>query len=446
MQDVGAVRTLGRWSLAALVLNTIIGTGVFVLPGTAAGRLGWASLAAWAIAALLTAAMVFCFAEVASRFEGAGGAYLYSQAAFGRFAGIQIGWINYFARVTAAAAQANAFATYLAELWPAADSRAGGVLVNTVFIGFLAAANVRSVATGARLSNVLAVVKLLPLVAFGALGVVFVVSGAQPPDLVGSDSSLGSWLQLLLLLMFAYGGFESALIPLAEAKDPRRDAPFALVTGLVLVTVVYLAAQLAVLATLQEPAATNRPLAESARAMLGNTGAVIISVAALLSIYGWLASMILTVPRITSAMAERGDLPRLFAQLHPRFRTPWLSILIFSGVAWMLSVSGGLIQNLSLSAVSRLVVYGTVCAALPVFRNRDTTPGKQPVGRALFRAPAGSLLAVVGVLTSIVLASRMNTREAVSLVIMVTIAVSHWLAVRGREPDRESPTGRTARP
>lgn len=422
----GVVRSIGRWSLAALVLNTIIGTGIFVLPGTAAARLGWSSLLAWSVAALLTMAMVFCFAEVASRFDGAGGAYLYAQKVFGRFAGVQIAWINYFARATAAAAQSNAFAAYLGTLWPWADTRAGGVVISTAFIGFLAAANIRSVQAGARLSNVFALIKMAPLLAFGALGIAWLLSGQAPPSFLPADQSLGGWLQLLLLLMFAFGGFESALIPLTEAKNPRRDAPFALLAGLGLVTVVYLAAQLAVLATLADPDATQRPLAESGRVMLGATGATLVTVAALISIYGWLASMILTVPRITMSMAEHGDLPSVFGRIHPTFRTPWVSIILFAAIAWILAVSGGLFQNLSLSAVSRLVVYGTVCAALPVLRHRRVSGA----GEALFRAPAGLLMAAVGVATSIVLASRMNLREGVSVAVIIAIAGVHWWIVR----------------
>ncbi|HSA56269.1 MAG TPA: amino acid permease, partial [Gemmatimonadaceae bacterium] len=135
------VRAIGRWSLVALVLNTIIGTGVFVLPGTVGGMLGWAGIWAWVLAALFTAAMIGCFAEVASRFTGAGGAYLYTHAAFGHYVGILMAWMSYFVRCITAAVQANLFVTYLAELWPAASTRAGEIVVTTLFIGAHAAVN-----------------------------------------------------------------------------------------------------------------------------------------------------------------------------------------------------------------------------------------------------------------------------------------------------------------
>ncbi|HJU72411.1 MAG TPA: APC family permease [Gemmatimonadaceae bacterium] len=430
------IRSIGRWSFAALVVNTIIGTGVFILPGTVAARLGWTSLTAWILAALATAAMILCFAEVASRFNVAGGAYLFTQAAFGRYIGLQIGWLAYVSRATAAAVQANLFTSYFAEFVPWASTRLGGLVITTIFIGFLAAVNLRSVLSGAQLSNVFAIVKTASLVAFGALGVYWLLAGRAGAGPVGSDLSAASWMHVLLLLMFAFGGFESALMPLAEVKDPQRDGPFALLVGLGLVTVVYLAAQITVLATLSDPGATNRPLAASARVMLGSAGAAAISIAALISVYGWLSSNMLAVPRLTMAMAQRNDLPAVFGRVHPVWRTPWISILAFAGIAWVLANQAGLLQNLSLSAVVRLFVYGLVCAALPVLRNKER---RGLIGPAHFRSPAGLTLAVLSVAFSIVLATRMSWRETLTLGTTVGLATLHWFAVR-RAPSVEPAT------
>jgi basic amino acid/polyamine antiporter, APA family len=406
-------------------LNGIIGSSVFILPGPLADRLGWMSLAAWAVAAACCAAMILCFAEVASRFSGAGGAYLFTRAAFGRFVGLQVGWLSYFVRAITAAVQANLFSTYLAEFWPWAGTRLGGVAATTIFIGFLAAVNVRSVGSGARVSNGFALVKITPLLMFGTLGVIWMTSGKAVPASLPSDPSVTSWLEVLLLLMFAYGGFESAVIPLGEARNPRRDAPIALLIGLSLAALVYQLAQLTVLVTLPDPGATQRPLADSARVMLGNPGAAIITVAALISVYGWLASNLLSVPRLSMAMAERGDFPPFFAKVHPGFRTPWVSILFFAGVSWALANQAGLLQNLSLAAVSRLFTYGLVCAALPVFRRRDRIGGNE-VPPPLFRAPAGTALALASVIISITLATRMNLREAVTMSLTFLLATLYW--------------------
>jgi len=425
------VRSIGRWSLAGLVLNGIIGSGVFVQPGIVGGALGWPAMFAWVLAAAFTATMIFSFAEVASRFTSAGGAYLYTQLAFGRFAGLQMGWMTYFVRALSAAVQANLFTTYLAEFVPGADRGLLAAGVTVLLIGLLAWVNVRSVKSGARVSNLMAIVKILPLLVFGIAGLAWIASGRMAPPVVASDPSLTGWLRMLLLLMFAYGGFESALIPMGEAKNPKRDAPFALMVGLSLVTLVYLAAQLTVLATLTDPAANNRPLAEAARAMLGGKGAMFMTLAALLSTYGWLASNMLNVPRLSMAMADRGDLPSLFNRIHPVFRTPYISIIFFAALSVVLALQSGLVQNLSLSAVSRLFTYGAVCAALPVFRRWDVThPGR--IDQPGYRAPAGNLVAGLGVAISLVLISRMTGREAITLSVVVTIATIHWLSVRAK--------------
>ena len=230
----------------------------------------------------------------------------------------------------------------------------------------------------------------------------------------------------------------SALIPVAEAKDARRDAPFALVAGLALVTVVYLAAQLTVLVTLSEPAATNRPLAASARVMFGSGGAVLITIAALISVYGWVASNMLNVPRLTMAMAQQGMLPRIFGAIHPVYRTPYFSIVMFALISLVLALSAGLLQNLSLSAVSRLLLYGGVCASLPVFRARErrgvAMSGVEP---ALFRVRGGVFFALVGVALSLLLATRMNANDAIKMLVVILLGTCHWFIVRQRARQRD---------
>lgn len=443
MSSPDLIRSIGRWSFAALVLNTIIGTGVFILPGTVAARLGALGIFSWVAAALLTAAMILCFAEVASRFTVAGGAYLFTQAAFGRYTGLQIGWLAYVSRATAAAAQANLFTSYFAEFLPWAGTRAGGLTITSVFIGVLAAVNVRGVTSGARLSNVLALVKTVSLVSFGVLGITWLLSGRGAAGITPTDLGPASWLQMLLLLMFAFGGFESALMPLAEAKDPQRDAPFALLVGLGLVTAVYLAAQVTVLATLSDPGATNRPLAASARVMLGAGGAAAISVAALVSVYGWLSSNMLAVPRLTMAMAQGGDLPAFFGRVHGVWRTPWISILIFAAVSWTLANQAGLLQNITLSSVVRLFVYGLVCAALPVLRRKEA---RGLVAAALFKAPAGIALAWLSVAVSLLLATRMTRREGLTLAVTIALGTLHFVMLRRARRDSSLRTPGESRP
>src|SRR5213082_97893 len=216
------VRAIGRWSLVALVLNSIIGSGVFGLPSLVARLVGGAAPLAYLAAAVGMGVIMACFAEVASQFREAGGPYLYARVAFGRLMGIQMGWLAWLVRLTASAAAANLFTVYLAEFWPRVKEPLPRAAVLTVLVGMLAAVNYRGVARGAQFSSAFAVAKLVPLAVFIAVGVFFV--GQAGPG-VPVATTAGGWLEAILVLIFAFGGFEAAMMPMAETKDPRRDAP-----------------------------------------------------------------------------------------------------------------------------------------------------------------------------------------------------------------------------
>jgi amino acid transporter len=416
------VRAIGRWSLTGLVLNAIIGSGIFGLPSVVAGLLGRASVYAYLIAAVGIGVIMACFAEVASQFREAGGPYLYARAAFGRLVGIQMGWLAWLVRLTASAAAANLFAIYLAEFWPQARDPFLRALVLTLFVGVLAAVNYRGVSAGARFSSIFAVAKLLPLAVFIGVGLFF-VGHARSGELAAATP--GAWLEAVLVLVFAFGGFEAAMMPMGEAKDPRRDAPVALFMGLAICAIVYTLIQLVVEGVLPSPAGTDRPLALAARQFLGPSGAVLLTLGALVSVYGYLSGQMLNAPRLTYAFAEQEDFPAFFAAIHPRFRTPHVSIVIFALLVWTLAIAGTFRWNVTLSALARLFTYGLVCASLLVLRH------KQPAASA-FRLPAGGVLAGVGIVFSLVLVSRMGRNELVIVLATAAIALLNWAWVRRR--------------
>jgi basic amino acid/polyamine antiporter, APA family len=249
---------------------------------------------------------------------------------------------------------------------------------------------------------------------------------AIPGELQGGTSvPVRNWLEAVLVLMFAYGGFEGAVIPMAEAKDPRRDAPFALLVALVTVTLLFCAIQYVVVAVLPRAAMTGRPLADAARQFGGTAGAALISAGALISVYGYLTAQLLHTPRLTFALGEKGDFPKFFARIHSRFKTPHISIFVFAAIIWFLAAAGSFTWNVFLSSVGRLFIYGFTCAALPVLRR------KYPDARA-YRLPAGNLFAVLGVIFMILLASRMSRGEGIVVLITTAIAIANWLWARNR--------------
>jgi basic amino acid/polyamine antiporter, APA family len=405
---------------------------VFGLPSVIGGRLGAASPWAWVVAALGMALVVASFAEVASRFARAGGTYLYARVAFGRFAGIEMAWLTYLVRLTAAATNANLFIIYLAEFWPRATGPVESRVLLALVLLPLAAANYRGVRGGVSTSNAFAVGKLIPLVLFVAAGLFVMGMGdgmqASPPA-VRADA--GTWLEAILLLVFAYGGFESALLPLGEAKDPRRDAPVALFAALGLCALLYTLVQVVVIAALADPAASDRPLAAAAQVFLGPLGAWLMAAGALVSVYGYLAAAMLNVPRLTYAMAAEGDLPPKLGAVHPRFRTPHVSVMLFAAMVWIFAAAGNFLQNLTLSAVSRLLTYGAVSVALVILRRKERA-GQNGVEPAWFRVPAGPAVAALGLAFSAVLALRMSQREVAVLGGTLLAGFMHWLWMRSR--------------
>lgn len=429
----GLVRAIGRWSIAALIVNCIIGSGVFGLPAVLAHLIGPASIAAIVLAAIAVGIIMACFAEVASRFSQTGGPYLYAQAAFGRFMGIQVAWLVWFVRLTACAANANLFVVYLAEFWPGATQPLMKLAILTLLVGVLAAINFRGVKAGTRVSTSFTVAKL------AALGFVCVAGGAylvashriMPPQTAVPEP--GQWARAIVLIIFAYGGFEAALISAGEAQDPRRDIPFGLFAALFTCAIVYGLIQWVVVGVLPDPGHGERPLADVVRIVIGNRAAALTAIGALLSIYGYLSGNILATPRITFALAERGDFPSFFALVHPRFRTPYFSIFAFALLVWLLALFGSFAGNATLSAGSRLFYYGVVCAALPVLRKKNAE-------QALIRLPGGTLFGILGALMCASLLTQIEYNKSVILLVAVAVAFLNWLAVRDRGQAPSAPS------
>ncbi len=420
------VRAIGRWSLAALTINTIIGSGVFGLPSVIAGLTGRASPWTVLFAGAAVGVIMACFAEVASRFSDAGGPYLYIRSTFGKFVGIETGWMLWLARITAPAANANLFVIYLAEFWPQAKAPFPRFIILTLLVGILAAVNLRGVRAGAQVSNITTLAKLVPLILVSLAGIFFLMTRHLPSEWIGPTPGTQGWLKAMLLLVFAYGGFEAALTPMGEAKDPKRDVAFGLFVALFTCTALYFALQWIVVGLLPNPVGSERPLADAARFMVGAPGAVFITIGALVSVYGYLGANMLAVPRITFALAERGDFPRIFSAIHPKYRTPYFSILVFAFLTWLLAILGSFSWNLTLSAVARLFYYGLVCAALPVLRKR------QP-GAAVFHLPGGAAWSVLGVFICVVLIPQVDLSGFIILLGVIAVAFANWWWVRKRQ-------------
>jgi basic amino acid/polyamine antiporter, APA family len=405
--------------MTGLAINAIIGSAIFGIPSELARSLGRASPLVMVLGALATSIILSCFVEVASQFREHGGVYLYARAAFGRFVGIQVGWFYILSASGGGAASANLFVIYLASSWPAAAHGWTRAALLTLLIGVLTAANYVGVKIGAQVSGGLAVVKLLPLALLIVLGVwrfghhAHVIRTTEI-----AAPKWGAWASALLLVLFAYGGYEDSVVPVGEVKNPRRTVPFALFTGLLVAMASYALLQFVTVATIGVRA-TDHPLADVAIGLIGRGGAGLVAVAGMLSAYGNLSSLTLSVPRLPYSFAAHGDAPTFLAKLHARFKTPATAIVLFGSVLWLLALTGTYLWAVALSAGSMVVYYAVVCAAL--MRLRKTQPQADA-----FRVPFGSLIPVAGICITLVMLTRLERTEVLLMGVAALIATANW--------------------
>lgn len=422
----GLVRTIGRWSLAALMVNTMVGASIFGLPALLAARLGPLSPYGFLVAFAVIAVIAACMAEVASQFRDTGGPYLYTKAAFGRFLAIQNGWLTWLSRITAASAVANLFITYSSEFLPGVSAPVFRAAALLLLIGFLAAVNYCGVAGGNRLSNIFTVTKVGLLAFFTLTGLTAL---ALHPEIrvapAATHATWENWFEATLLMLYSYAGFDAALIVSGETRDARKDIPVALFSAIGITTLLYTAVQYLVIHTIPNAGASVAPVVDSARRFLPHWAVRMVAAGTLISAYGYLSANMLHTPRVTFAMGERGDFPAFFAKIHLRFRTPHVSIMIFAALLLIFSVAGDFPWNAMLSIVSRLFVYGSVAAALPVLRK------KHPATDA-FRLPGGIFIPALALLFTLVLVTRMHRGEFFAIAATACLAFINWLWARSR--------------
>jgi APA family basic amino acid/polyamine antiporter len=420
----GLVRTIGRWSLTALMVNSIIGVSIFRLPSLLAEKIGAYSPLSCLAAGAGILIIAGCIAEVSSRYEETGGLYLYARDALGRFAGLLVAWLTWLTRIAAPAAAANLFCTYAAQFFPVLGTRTGELAVLAVLIGQLAVVNYIGVKTGEQVSNFFTVVKVGFLLLFVIAGLIaLIVRPEIRVPLVWPAASARSCFDAMLLLVYAYGGFEGALSVGGESTNPKRDTPIALLTALALIALIYTAVQIITLKTLQDAAASVRPLADASQRFLGPAGAMAIAAAALVSAYGYLSANLLHAPRLTFALAEGGDFPSFFGAIHPRYRTPYLSIVVYAVLVFVFAALGTFQWNAVLSAVSRLTVYGAMAVAVPILRRRRDD-------KARFQLPLPYFFAGFGLVFSALLLTQMHRGEFIVVGTTCTIALVNWFFVR----------------
>lgn len=410
----GLKRVMGTRALIASAINLTIGAGIFALPADVAGYLGTASWMAYVVCIVLLMLMLLCFVSLGTKFTTTGGAYVYVEKAFGPFAGFLVNtlyWLGY--AVMAVAAVMNLFVDSLAIFFPLLKTSA----VRIPFIGLcfllIAWINVRGTKQGVRLVEISTVAKILPLVVLIIAGC-FVINvehyawnGFPPLEQLGSVS---------LLLFFAFGGgAETVLNASGEIRDPVRTIPRGLLIGAFLVFVIYLSIHLVAQGVLGADLALYKeaPLAKVAERAIGSFGVSLLVAGAAISCFGLVCGDILASPRLLFAAGRDGILPEFLAKVHPKYASPYWAVLVYTGIGFILAISGGFRELATLASAALLIIYlGIIFATIKLRKvNRENS----------FTIPGGLLVPILALAATGWFLSSLKRVEVVSVAIFLTV-------------------------
>jgi APA family basic amino acid/polyamine antiporter len=419
--EAALIRGIRRWDLVAIAINGIIGAGIFGLPSKVFALIGSYSLIAFVVCAVVVTLFILCFAEVGSRFDETGGPYLYAREAFGPTIAFEIGWLIWLARLTAFAANCNLLIAYLGYFLPAASNPFWRASIIIIVVAVLATINLIGIRQAAIVSNVFTIGKLIPIVIFIAVGLFFLNPQAFA---FGPRPASGAFSQSVLLLVYAFTGFEMAAIPAGEVRDPKKNLPHALLIAIAVVAFLYILVQVVCVGTLPELAQSQKPLADAGTRFMGTAGGAIISAGAIVSIIGNLNVLVLSGSRIPFAIAEQRQLPSFIASVHRRFATPYIAILITAAIMLLLTLNSSFVAALTISAIARLVTYGATCLSLPIFRRRSDAPP------AAFQVRYGTVIAILALLLAAWLLANSTWQEARAAAIAAAVGLLIYLAYR----------------
>lgn len=405
------MRGIGPWGLTAFALNLTVGSGIMGLPARLGALAGSYSILVVMACGVLIAAIAFCFAEVAGRFEATGGPQLYATIAFGPVAGFTVGWLLWISRLGTCAAVANLMMDYGQVLLPSLSFSGRDACILVMIAGY-AVLNMAGIRQTSAVSVAFTLAKMLPLCAIALAGLFFVHRDMLRPGAVPAAAELTT---AFLLTTFAFFGFDTATVLAGEVDDPRRSVPFAILVSVGTVTVLYTLMQVVCVGTLPNLGASDRPVADVASLIAGPWAAAAVAGMTVVACAGVYGASITPATRLLYAMGHQHQLPALLSGVHPRLHTPVPAIVISSIAALALALSGSFIYLVKVTLIARLAVYAATCVALPALRRRSDVP------RATVRVPGGSVLAIACAVTCVAFLARSSMREALD-VILGTVA------------------------
>ncbi len=367
-------RSLGLFDVTNLVIGTIVGADIYIAAAFGASLLGPASIFAWIIAGLMAITIALCFAECSSLVPQVGGPYAYAKDAFGDFVGFLVGWSLIIAAWSAIAVFPLAFVAYLKYFFPYM-SPALQIIVKILFVMFLTVINFFGVRAAGKANDILTILKIAPILIFTVVGIIYFI--LKPSILISNFtpfaplgfSGLGS---ALVLIFWAYVGFELVTVPSDEIINSKRTIPLAIGMGMGIIALFYVVTNFVIVGVVpwMDLSQATAPLALAGYALMGGIGAVFLTIGALLSISGSDEAGILSSARIPYAMAGDGLLPHFFAKVHPKYGTPYVALIIQNTVTLLAAIFGTISQLIILSVFTILFCYLITCVSVFPLRKK----------------------------------------------------------------------------
>ena len=369
-------KRLSSFDLTNLIIGSVIGADLYITPGLTAAIIGPASIIVWVVAGIFALVIALVFSYTSYYVPKVGGPFAFVSEAFGKFYGFLTGWLLLIAETMALPLFAIVFARYLhyfIELEPWQE-----ILVKGLFIFSLTTVNILGVKLGGRVNDVLTIIKLAPLVLVIVLGFVFLTYNPEKLSQNYSPIAPLGWENFgsaLVLIFWAYAGFEMGTLPASEVKNPQRVIPKAIVVGMLLVISFYLLTNFVLYGSINwiELSHSALPLVLVGTLVIGYVGGMIVSFGALASVSGASSSFVLGISRLSYAMSSEGLFPKIFSKVHPKYKTPYMALIIQGVAAFFLSIYGGISQLISFSVFNLSIVYIFVCLSLVVLKKEKET-------------------------------------------------------------------------
>ena len=421
-------REISVFGLSANIINTVIGAGIFVLPALVAGVLGNMSVFAYLFCGILIILIMLCFAEIGSKITVTGGAYSYIEIVLGRYPGFIAALFFLLATISADAAVANAIADVAGSIFPFMQNEVMRVLIILSIFSFLGYINIKGVREGIGFVKIITLAKIIPLVFILLIGVKNI---SLSDFFFVSLPSAGKLGEASLLLFFAFLGAESAVSVSGEVRNPQKTIPKAIIFSVVVVGALYIFIQMVSQAVLGPELSryTENTLGQVAGKIIGPVGLILLTIGAGVSMFGNLGSEILSVPRVLYAASADKLIPvKILSKIHPKFATPYVSIIVYIALDSLIAVSGGFKQLIIISSASSLLIYlGVVLATI-----RHRYISKKSDYPNSFKIPGGLTIPVLAVLVILWFLSNLKQNEFLGVGLFIVLLTVIYLIINSK--------------